>query len=139
MQTPSAPLPARTTVNFFLDAALLLIFLTIAWLSVVLRFVFPAGSTARGWTLWGATYDDMCGLQFIVICMFALIVLVHVMLHWSWVCGVLAKGASRWLGRMVRLDDGARTLYGVGLLILLLNLMGVCVAAAALSIQGPMH
>jgi hypothetical protein len=59
------------------------------------------------------------------------------MLHWSWVCGVLASRASRWLGRTVRLDDGARTLYGVGLLILLLHVVGVCVAAAALSIQAP--
>ena len=136
-RTSSAAWISRTAVNLCVDVSLLLNFLTLGWVSVVLRFIFPRGTSAQGWTLWGASYDDLCSFQFVVTCLFALTVLVHVMLHWSWVCGVVANRVSRWKGRTVRLDDGGQTLYGVGLLILLVNLIGLCIAAAALAIRAP--
>jgi hypothetical protein len=34
-------------------------------------------------------------------------------------------------------DDGLQTIYGVGLLIVLLNVIGISVAAAMLTITGP--
>ena len=56
------------------------------------------------------------------------------MFHWSWVCNVLA---ARFGGRKARVDDGMQTIYGVGLLIVLLNVIGITVAAAVLTIRGP--
>jgi hypothetical protein len=125
----------RTTINFWLDSLLLLLFLIQNWVTVVLRFIFPPGPDAAGWSLWGWNYDQWCGLQFAALCTMGLAILIHVMLHWTWVCGVLAgwlgekKGASR--------DDGSRTLWGVGLLIVILNLIGLAVAAAALMVEAP--
>ena len=56
------------------------------------------------------------------------------MLHWSWVCGVLAaRFLRRTEGKKRTVDDGTRTLWGVGLLILLLNVMGVGIAVAVLT------
>jgi hypothetical protein len=145
--TPSAPRPkpakrpsvdlSRTTVNFLLDTALLLVFLAIGWISVVLRFVFPPGTAATGWRLWGYGFDDWSAFQFSLLCVFALGVLVHLMLHWSWVCGVVASRLSRWRGHSVRLDEGTQTLYGVGLLIVACNVVGFLIAAAALSMRMP--
>lgn len=128
---------SRTMVNFLLDAALLVIFLMLAWISVVLRFIFPAGTAATGWLLWGRGFDDWSAFQFSLVCVFALGILVHLMLHWSWICGVLTSRMSRWRGRPMRLDDGTQTLYGVGLLIAVLNVVGLLIASAALSIRAP--
>jgi hypothetical protein len=135
--TRPVPLLSRTTINFLLDVSLLLVFLTIVWTSVVLRFVFPVGTSAAGWTLWGRSFDDWSAFQFALLCVFTLGVLIHLMLHWSWVCGVIASRISRWRGRTIRLDDGTQTLYGVGVLIMALNVVGVLIAAAALSVRMP--
>ena len=127
---------SRTILNFWLDSLLLLMFLLLVWVSVVLRFVFPAATNAAGWMLWGWTYLQWSGFQFIVLCLMVLGVLLHVMLHWSWVCGVMI---TRLLprGEKKARDDGSWTLYGVGLLIVILNVMGAAIAAAALMIQSP--
>jgi hypothetical protein len=87
--------------------------------------------------LWGHGFDDWSALQFSLLCVFALGILVHLMLHWSWICGVVANRLSRWRGRSLHLDEGTQTLYGVGLLIVALNVVGFLIAAAALSIQVP--
>lgn len=128
---------SRTTVNFVLDGLLLVLLLLLAWTHVVIRFVFPRAADVSGWTLWGRTYDDWTAAQFNLFCAFAFAVLLHVMLHWSWICGVVGSRLSRWRGRTVRIDDGSQTIYGVAFLIGLLNLVGLAIAAAALMIRAP--
>lgn len=128
---------SRTGVNFFVDLGLLVEFVALAWLGVVLRFVFPPGTSAGGWQLWGFGYDDWANLQFGLLSAMALTIVLHVMLHWSWVCGVIANRLSRWTGEPVRPDDGVRTLYGVATLIAILNLIGALTAAAVLTLRPP--
>lgn len=125
---------SRTTINFLLDTALLVIFVALMWCAVVVRFVFPPGPLAKNWQLWGGDYTQWTSIQFGLICLLALGILVHVMLHWSWVCGVIASFRQ---SDKRKLDDGIKTLYGVGLLIVILNIVGAGVAAATLSITGP--
>lgn len=129
----------KTDVNFWLDAALLVLFSVVCWASTVLRFVFPPGPRAANWTIWGWDYDRWAGFQYAALCALAAAVLLHVMLHWSWVCGVVASKYRRRRGQpgAARRDDGARTLWGVGLLLVVLHAIGVGVAAAALSVQAP--
>lgn len=121
-------------INLLLDAALLVTFAAIFAVSVIVRFIFPPGPAANGWILWGLDYDAWSGVQFILLAGLTLGILVHVMLHWSWVCNVLA---ARIGGRKARVDDGMQTIYGVGLLILLLALVGAAAAGAKLMIVGP--
>jgi len=128
----------RTTVNFWLDLFLLLLFLTLIAVSVIVRFVFPPGPSAAGWTLWGWGYAEWAAAQFALVAAMALSVLLHVMLHWTWVCGVVAGFvAHRRGGPRPRLDEGSRTLYGVGLLIVILNVVGAAIAAAWLMVEPP--
>jgi hypothetical protein len=128
---------SRTAINFFVDLALLIALVALMWISVVVRFVFPRGTEATGWRLLGLGYDDWCGLQFGTVALLAALVVLHLMLHWTWVCGVVTSRLSRWRGKTIQLDDGNRTLYGVGLLIVILNIIGLLTAAAALMIHGP--
>lgn len=122
-------------INLLLDIALLMMFVALCAAAVIVRFVFPPGPAAKGWLLWGLDYDAWSGIQFGLLAMLAVGILVHVMLHWSWVCNVAASRLSG--SRRIRVDDGLQTIYGVGLLIVLLNVIGVTVAAAMLTIRGP--
>lgn len=127
---------SRTIVNFLLDTLLLGAFSSLAATAVVVRFVFPPGTQADRWTLWGHGYDAWVGLLFNLLAVLAVGILVHVMLHWSWVCGVVASRLSKWRGRTIRIDEANQTVYGVGLLVVLFTLIGMCVAAAALQIKS---
>jgi hypothetical protein len=126
---------SRTLLNFLLDSLLLTAFAVLVWSAVVVRFVFPPGTSASGWLLWGWNYDQWINLQFAMVAILALGVLIHVMLHWGWVCGFVAARLGH--GKKAKLDDGTQTLYGVGLLIVIFNILGLAIAAAAVSIQGP--
>ena len=139
-QAPQRPRPRRShrpiswaDINFWLDTALLVVFAALCGCATVVRFVFPPGPVADGWRLWSADYDQWCSLQYGLLATLAVGILVHVMLHWSWVCNVTASRFGR--GKIVRIDEGTQTIYGVGLLIVLLNIIGLFVAAAALMIQ----
>jgi hypothetical protein len=126
---------SRTLVNLVVDSMLLAAFALLVWSNVIVRFVFPPGPDAKGWLLWGLAYDHWQTLQFAMVAILALGVLIHVMLHWSWVCGVISARLVH--PKKAKMDDGTQTLYGVGLLIVILNVLGVAIAAAALSIEAP--
>ncbi len=130
--------PSKTLLNFWLDTFLLLNFVTLLYVATVVRFVFPAGTVADDWTLWGFSFDAWSDLQFVLLGILAMGITVHVMLHWPWVCGVLASRLlPRRDGKKSAIPDGIRTIYGVGLLIVILNVVGLAIAAAALTIQSP--
>lgn len=125
---------SRAQLNFLLDTLLLIVFMLLAWCSTIVRFVFPSGPMAAGWTLWSKDYVAWSTFQYNLICVLAFGILIHVMLHWNWVCGIVSTSLSR--NRKVPIDDGTKTIYGVGLLIVILLIIGFGVAAAALMIQG---
>lgn len=125
---------SKTLVNFWLDGLLSIVFVNLCIIAVIVQFVFPPGIAAGGVTLWGMNYGQWCSIQFAVLAFLGLGILLHVMLHWTWVCSVLAK---RVLGKNEVPDDGIRTLYGVGLLIGLLLTGAVTVGIAQWMIVIP--
>ena len=129
---------SKTTINFWLDFFLLIIFLLLCWSAVIVRYVFPAATKTEGWTLWGLDFLAWNDIQFALLCVLLAAVLLHVMLHWTWVCGVIESWLRKRRGKdAAKGDTGNRTLWGVGLLIVLLNILGLGIAAAALTVQGP--
>ncbi len=126
---------SRTLVNFWLDGALGVVFVTLCVTAVIVQFVFPPGIVARDWLLWGMSYGQWCSLQFGLIAVLGLGVLVHIMLHWTWVCSVMTR---RILHKNQMPDDGIRTVYGVGLLIGLLLMGAVTVGIAQWMIVRPL-
>ena len=123
-QRPEAKRPRAISwalVNFWLDAALLAAFLLLVWISGVLHLVFPAGPAGFGWTVLGQALTQWRNLQFFTLIGLGLGLLVHVMLHWSWICGLIR---TRFFNRPGRDETGADTLWGVGFLVALLHLVG---------------
>ncbi|MFO0866192.1 MAG: DUF4405 domain-containing protein [Gemmataceae bacterium] len=55
---------SRAVLNFWLDAALFVAIIFIMWLSVMLQVIFPPGTAASGWRLWGMSYDQWRNVQF---------------------------------------------------------------------------
>ena len=123
----------KTIFNFWLDCTLLVLFCLLAWISAVLRFLFPLGPSVFEYRLWGWDYVGWSDAQFIVLCVFAAAVLLHVMMHWSWVMGV----ATRRIAKSKKADRSLDTIYGVVLLIALLHILGIAFAVAMFTIEGP--
>jgi hypothetical protein len=125
---------SKTVINFWLDFLLVIIFVVLCWCAVVVQFIFPPGPDARDWQLWGWNYVQWRSFEFALLAVFALGVLIHVTLHWPWVCGIATARIMKSKSTAFR-NDGIRTLYGVATLIVIVNVIGVAVAVAALTIQ----
>ncbi len=128
---------SRTMINFVLDLFLLSITVSLLFTTAVVRFVFPVPTAADGWTLWGGDYNAWANLQFIFVAIIGLAVLVHVAMHWSWVAGVVVTRVLRRPAREARPDTGIQTVWGVSVLIVIVNLLGLLIGAAYLMIEAP--
>ena len=77
----------RNRLNYCVDALALLGLLTTGW---VIHYTLPAGTGGRGrgvaWTLWGWTRHNWGDLHFWLAIGVVGLLLVHVVLHWGWVC-----------------------------------------------------
>ena len=125
---------SKTLVNFWVDASLLIVFLVLLWVTVVLYFLFPPGRAYENLTLWGGTAEYWRGFQFWVFCVFAVDILLHVMLHWTWVCSVVSKHI---LHQKPTRDDGIQTIIGVGVLIAIIHIIAAALFAAWLGMDSP--
>jgi hypothetical protein len=123
-----------SVINIWIDALILVFLTALGWISAMLQFTFPAPTAADGWTLWGLNYDQWRDLQFGSLCLFALGILVHVMMHWNWVCSVIA---TQILQVRQRSDEGMQTIYGVATLIFLLHLIAAGVVVAMICVRRP--
>ncbi|MGC8641015.1 MAG: hypothetical protein ACP5XB_14210 [Isosphaeraceae bacterium] len=125
---------SMSVINFWLDAALLGVLVTLGWEAAVLQFLFPAPTLATGWTLFGLTFDQWHDIEFATLCTFALGILLHVMLHWNWVCSVIPNQILKTGNRP---DEGKQTIYGVLTLMVLLHLIGAGVILSLFFLHSP--
>ena len=121
-------------LNFLLDAALLVNFVALLWVAAVLQFIFPVGTDAKGWTLWGMDVIAWQNIQFATLSILTLGITVHIMLHWSWICGVLNRQIFK---RTVLKSDGTDTLVGVGLIAVIVHIVAIGLLMARWAIEKP--
>lgn len=126
---------SKSIINFVLDAVLLIAAVFLLWVSVVMRMVFPAPTTADGWMLWGLSYDRWHDVQFSTLCVVALLALEHLVLHWNWVCGIIA---TKILRVRKRPDEANQAVYGVATFITLLLTLLAGLIAATLAVKRSM-
>ena len=125
---------SMSVVNFWVDATILAALLLLIWESATLQFILPAPTLAAGWTLFGLTYDQCRDVQFATLCIFSFGILLHLLLHWNWVCSVIA---TQILPDSERPDEGMQTIYGVATLIVLLHLIGAGIIVALFLVHRP--
>jgi hypothetical protein len=108
----------RQVLNFLIDAVTLALMLAMTATGLLLRFVLPPGSRGgQGLRLWNMTRHDWGDLHFWLALALLLIALVHVALHWTWVCTLLARWTTR-TARPLAPSLARRTLAGVAVLAL---------------------
>ncbi|MHC5109983.1 MAG: DUF4405 domain-containing protein [Planctomycetota bacterium] len=124
---------SRSAVNFLVDSLLALNLLALLASASIVRLVFPRGSESAGWRVWGLDYNTWCDVHFGILGLFALTILIHVVLHWTWVCGFVTARLARRYGNRARINDSEKTLYGVMTLIGALTLLGSVLLGAHLA------
>lgn len=128
----------RAGFNFLVDSLLLLLFLSQLWLTALLHAIFPRAADPQRAVLWGWTRDGWSRALAVVTALLALTVLLHVILHWTWVVNFIVTRAHKLRGVKGPMPpDGVRTLYGVSFLVAILVVLGALLAAAELQIHLP--
>jgi hypothetical protein len=114
----------RSTLNFVIDAASLLVMVGMVATGLVVRFVLPLGTGGRhsrgpGKALWGMGRHDWGDVHFWLAVATGLVLLVHVALHWAWVCGTVQR-LVRPRSPAMSADRTSGSAYGIALLLALL-------------------
>jgi hypothetical protein len=101
----------RTLTNFWLDLASLILILGLMVTGGLIHFVLPAGS-GRFRELFGWNRHDIGQVHFYLAVATLVLLVLHLLLHWNWVCSVIAKALGRGFP-----SQRTRTVWGVGLLL----------------------
>lgn len=126
---------SMAVVNFMLDAALFVNIIIVMWVSIILKVIFPPPTYSQGWSLWGLNYNQWHDLQFYALCVFAVLAIEHVALHWNWVCCVAATQVLKVNGKP---DEGSQAVYGVGTFIGILVAIMASLIAAVFTVVRPL-
>lgn len=128
----------RSTLNYIVDIATLLLILAMVCTGLILAYVLPPGSGGRGGgaasVLWNWSRHDWGDLHFWIAVGLAAILVLHVALHWSWVCGI----TRHLLGRTHNSLNPSRwkqNLSGIAFLASLIILLGGFTLIARASVE----
>jgi hypothetical protein len=132
--TPATRRLSNNAINFIVDVILLLAFVLVLTVTAIVQFLLPDTPAAAGWTLW--SLDRMVWQRILAgsIAMFGLLVLLHLILHWSWVCSFVSSRLSKVLGRPVSMNESTKTIWGVATLIFILTCIGTVLLVAEFSV-----
>lgn len=121
---------SNNAINFIVDAILLGVFMAVLALTAIVQFILPDAATSINWTLWSLNRTTWLRIQAGSIAVFGMLVLLHLILHWSWVCSFVSSRLSKFLGRTITVNESAKTIWGVATLIFILTCIGMVLMAA---------
>jgi hypothetical protein len=107
----------RNTINFWIDTLTLAVFAGLAWTGCLIHYILPPRhGRAKGveMLLWGWDRHDFGQVHFYLAISALVLILLHVWLHWAWVCSTIANLFDRSKAPYAR-----RLLYGLIFLLLL--------------------
>lgn len=114
---------ARSTLNFVVDAVTFIVMLAMIATGLLIRFVLPPGSGERR-SLWDYTRHDWGDVHFWLAVALGGLVLIHLALHWSWVCSLVSRWCASAEARALPKSALRRNLVGVVLVLAVTGLIG---------------
>ncbi|MBN1769707.1 MAG: DUF4405 domain-containing protein [Deltaproteobacteria bacterium] len=108
----------RTALNFWLDLVSLLVMLGLAFTGGLIHWVLPA-ETGRHIELSGLNRHDYGAIHFYLAVIAVVLLALHVLLHWSWICCVVGRALGR-----PNPSPTARAAWGLGLVAFVALLLG---------------
>lgn len=87
----------RTTVNFIVDLVAFLDLLALSFTDFLMKYVLPPGSSGHGQVFrggrgaavakdfWSMDRHEWGGVHFYLALVFAVLMLTHILLHWTWI------------------------------------------------------
>lgn len=114
-------LAKRNTVNYLTDLATFVALLCVALTGLLLKFVLPPGSSRGGLSLLGLGRHDWGEIHFWSTVALGVVLLLHIAMHWSWVCGTTKRLLTR---KSATTTGRARASWGIGALLMIALLFG---------------
>ncbi len=115
----------RHILNYIVDALALLVMLAMVVTGLWLKYVLPPGSRGgQGLSLWGLTRHEWGDVHFWLALALAALVLLHVALHWGWVCTWTAVCARAGRRAPAALGRGRKLVLGLVTLVVLAGAVG---------------
>ncbi len=125
----------RNTLNLLIDAATALVVFGLIATGLLTRFVLPPGSGSRR-LLWGLGRHDWGDIHFWIAFAGGLLLLVHVTLHWQWVCvTVLRLCRLSNTSEQTRQRPWRRNVAGIALVLGIVAVFWAFVRVARLGVQ----
>jgi hypothetical protein len=77
----------RNTINFWIDLLTFIVLFAKIWTGLLLHYVLPPGQgRGKALELWGLNRHEYGTIHFYLAISMITLVLIHVWLHWSWIC-----------------------------------------------------
>jgi hypothetical protein len=119
----------KTSTNFWLDVVSLIVMIGLTATGGLIHFVLPAG-TGHFYVLFGWNRHDIGQLHFYLAVAAVALLALHVLLHWNWICCVIAK----MVGKNAP-SQKSQAIWGIILLLLIAVLLGGGLFCASALIQ----
>ena len=126
----------RTLLNLLVDGATALVVFGLIATGLVIRFALPPGSGSVR-ALWGLGRHDWGDVHFWMAVAAAALLVIHVALHWNWVCTTVRHLVVRRGSPPCQPSAWARNLYGAGFLVVLIAIFGGFIWLADSSVVPP--
>lgn len=123
----------RTWLNFVIDGVTAAVALGIVWTGLLLYFVLPPGSGRQGTALAGMTRHEWGDWHLYLALTGLTLVVVHVVLHWPWVCVMVCRCLPGWSGGQP--NRWRRTLAGILAVGVIAGVLGVSLCWARSAVQ----
>jgi len=99
---------SRNILNFILDLVALLDLIGMTFTGVIMKYILPPGSGGRGQMLhgggsginvkdfWSMTRHEWGSIHFYMSVIFIALIVIHIILHWTWVKQTVKSAVRRW-------------------------------------------